>query len=291
MKVQEIINEKIKEQLNNALNEIEINIVEKALTKDENGNSLLSQVVRRSIDVPIQNGISGYCYKGINKWLQAFDNEIFYMTWKQIHDNGGYVKAGLEKDFRLLFVYIPAKYADTIENGKTVSKCVRAPFQRYHQVYRYQDTEGLTQPIRNEVKHNNRAETVEKFLEQMKSRGIKWIEAGNKTEYKDETIYIPAINQFESTTLYYATLIREIVKATGAEKYLNRWKDKRHSENREELLAEVASATICLRYGINPIPETVNDIKKWIDNLNQDEQLFTSAISKAEKVLNWIDET
>jgi len=191
----------------------------------------------------------------------------------------------------LLFVYIPAKYADTIENGKTVSKCVRAPFQRYHQVYRYQDTEGLTQPIRNEVKHNNRAETVEKFLEQMKSRGIKWIEAGNKTEYKDETIYIPAINQFESTTLYYATLIREIVKATGAEKYLNRWKDKRHSENREELLAEVASATICLRYGINPIPETVNDIKKWIDNLNQDEQLFTSAISKAEKVLNWIDET
>jgi antirestriction protein ArdC len=289
MKVQEIINEKIKEQLEKALEEIEINMVEKGLTIDEHGKSALSQVIRRSIDIQIQNGISGYCYKGINKWLQAFDNENFYATWKQIGDSGGYVKKGLEKDYRMLFVYIPAKYEEVEENGKKLMKCVRAPFQRYHQVYRFQDCENMPVPKQAELKHNNRAETIEKFLEQMKSKGIKWIEAGNRTEYKDETIYIPAISQFKSTELYYATLIREIVKATGSEKYLKRWTDKRHSEVREELLAEVASATICLRYGINPIPETVNDIKKWIDNLNNDEQLFTSAISKAERVLNWMD--
>ncbi len=90
--VQNIINEQIKEQLEHALEEIEIAIVERGLTQTEDGGTLLNQVVRRSIDISVQNGSSGYCYKGINKWLRAFDNECYYYTWKQIHDLGGSVK-------------------------------------------------------------------------------------------------------------------------------------------------------------------------------------------------------
>jgi antirestriction protein ArdC len=237
--------------------------------------------------VDVQNGASGYKYKGINKWLQAHDNENFYYTFKKVEELNGRIKKGSK--CRMLFAYIPPKYVKDDESGK--DKCVKPPMMRYHQVFRWQDTEGIERPKVVEDKNNSRASNLEEFLSKVASNGIKWVESGNKAEYDKEsdTIYIPPISRFESSNLYYATLFREIVKVTGNENHLNRWKEKRHSNEREELIGEIVSATIMLRYGIDVIPETAGDIDKWLKALGQDEQLFTAAMSKAEKCLEYLD--
>lgn len=287
MKVQEIINNQIKQQLQDALQVFEGVFVENQLTLDEKGNSIPFNPIRRSIDVDVQNGCSGYKYKGINKWLRAYDNENFYYTFNKVQELNGRVKKGCT--CRYLFAYVPPKYVKDEESGK--EKCVKPPMMRYHQVFRWQDTEGIERPKVVEDKNNSRASDIDSFLYKVAMKGINWVESGNKAEYNKEsdTIYIPMISRFESSHLYYATLLREIVKVTGNEDHLNRWKDKRHSVEREELIGEIVSATICLRYGIDVIQDTAADIYKWMKALGDDEQLFTVAMSKAEKVLEYLD--
>jgi len=286
MSVQEIVNSKIKEQLDDALQRFEGEIVEHQLTMDDDGAVVPWSCIRRSIDVDVQNGVSGYKYKGINKWLQSFDNENFYFTFKKIGELNGKLKKGSK--CRYLFAYVPPKFEEDDQGDK---KCVRGSFMRYHKVFRWQDTEGLERPTVTEDKNNSRAKTVEEFLDKVTKKGFKWTEAGNTVGYDEDedVIHIPPLSRFESSDLYYATLFREIVKVTGHKDRLDRWKDKRHSESREELIGEVVSATICLRYGIDIVPETAGEVHKWIQALDSDNDLFTRAMSKAEKVLEYLD--
>jgi len=288
-KVQQIVNDKIKAQLQQALEMFEGEMVEHQLDWDEEGNTVPWNCIRRSIDVSVQNGVSGYKYKGINKWLQSYDNENFYFTLKKINELGGTLKKGSKA--RYLFVYIPPKIEEKEVDGKTERVWVKPPMMRYHKVFRWQDTEGLERPVVEEDKDNERASTLEEYLERVKAKGITWIETGNTINFdEDESIiYIPPLSRFESSDLYYATLLREIVKATSTEDRLDRWKSNKHTEAREELIAEVASATICLRYGLNVIPETAADVYKWLKALDDDQQLFTSAMTKAEQALAYLD--
>ena len=282
MKVQEIINSQIKEQLEESLERFKLTATEHFLTEDEP-----MPCIRRSIDVCVQNGVSGYKYKGINKWLRYNDNENFYYTFNKIQELAGHIKKGTES--RLLFVYIPPKYVKDEKTG--VSVCVKPPMTKYHTVFRWQDTEGIERPKVVEDKDNSRAANLDEFLAKVKVKGINWIESGDFAEYNEseDMVHVPPISRFENSDLYYATLFREIIKATGNKERLDRWKDKRHSDPREELIGEIVAATICQRYGIDVMPDTAADIYKWLKALEDDELLFTSAMAKAEKALEWLD--
>ena len=238
-------------------------------------------VIRRSIDVDVMNGISFRPYQAVNKWMLSFDQETFYFTWKNIQDIGASVKPGKEKEYRRVFLFVPDRTEVDKKTGKEVHKHA---FWKYFRVYRWQDIDGIPYPELPEDKQNKRSESFEEFVSRLAGKlNIAIVETGNGASHSDDTIHIAPLSRFESAELYYATLFREIVRLVIERQEI------KLSEYREHLVAEIGSATLCQRFDVNIIPETIGDIDACIRELTNDAKLFVSACSNAKKVLDYLD--
>lgn len=247
---------------------------------------------------------SGKPYSGINQLLltclaEEFTESPYFLTYKQAVARGGYIKKG-EKGFQVVFF----KSIDELEEDEKEEEDHKQRFVlRYYTIFNLAQCENISLTDREQrviesldtpLYNNSKVIKADKLL----SRYQKLPEILHNRSYdpvynyKEDNIKMPPLNQFESSEEYYSTIFHEIIHSTGHKNRLNRPLDDRSIQNRvlEELIAEIGSAYLSSDAGIvdKVIDNNASYINYWLDKININKRLFTSATSKAEKAYKFI---
>ena len=241
--------------------------------------------------LPPQNFISKRPYSGINFFLLTMANfaQPYFLTFNQVNKLGGHIIKG-QKSTMITFwgVYKVNKE----EQNK--DKIIGMPFLKYYRVFNVEQCEGLDVP---ELYKHDKDPKYEEILESYKDKPQ--IVNGQRASYepKNDKISMPLLNSFKTVSGYYATLFHELIHSTGNSKRLNRF-SKIDSNifgseiySKEELIAELGSAFLCARYGIDNslVENSAGYIKSWLKVLNNDPKLLISASSKAQRAVNYLN--
>ncbi len=231
--------------------------------KNYSGSNVLSLAMQ---DAPCQAWVtfSGAKRLGGNVKLGAKSTNVFFWEFKQVTDK----KTG-EK--------------------KTV------PFLKVHGVFNaLRDCEGLEDKLKgaNEVEPSNPSEALGGYLER---EGINLTHTGNSAynSPSNDSITMPHEQAFENSGYYNAVLAHEIIHSTGHTSRLKRL-DKQaafgsSSYAFEELVAEIGACYLCAQMNIEPdFNQSAAYLKGWASKLKENQNWFTSAGSKANKALQFI---
>jgi antirestriction protein ArdC len=122
-------------------------------------------------------------------------------------------------------------------------------------------------------------------------------ERGNSAYYipNRDLVSLPLIETFKTTEGYVATKFHEYAHSTGHKSRLNRpgvmgvasFGGQEYSF--EELIAELASAYLCARYGIdNTLENSTAYIQNWLGALRNDKTMLLKASGKATAAADYI---
>ena len=224
-------------------------------------------------------------YRGINVVLLSGHpySSPCYMSFKQISERGGRIKAG-EAGHPVLF-FKPVSDRDDGETSYLV--------MRYYRVWNIQQTtleEQETSPMTELPSCNG-------IMASMPD--IPRIDHGIANPCYipwEDRILLPPVSEFESPEEYHAALFHELVHSTGHEKRLMRFRtDARalfgsDSYSEEELVAEIGASFLCGRTGI--LPKTIDNhgayIHSWLERIKSDKRIFIRAASAAQKAVDYI---
>lgn len=238
-------------------------------------------------------------YSQINQWLLG-NKPGEWLTFKQIQDNGGKIKKGAKGSFVVFYTKYEFKTKDE-ETGEEKLHCI--PILRYYNVWHLSQTEGIKSKIvpgeKVEVEKDGLAEKI--IADYISRTGLKF----HNDKPSDRAYYSPALDmvvvpmheQFSSQSEYYSTTFHELTHSTLKEDRCNR---KAENENaffgnedysREELVAEMGSAMLCSRCGIEveaTFKNSVAYLQSWINVLKNDMKMIIWASSRAEKAAEFI---
>ena len=110
---------------------------------------------------------------------------------------------------------------------------------------------------------------------------------------RQDIIYLPTKQAFESTGGYYATLLHELTHWTGHASRLNRPGIKQnHVCDKvyayEEMIAEIGSAFLCAEFGIPGELRHEGYVLSWIRALENDSKAIFKASAAAWKARCWL---
>ena len=219
-----------------------------------------------------------------------------YLTWKQIHDEGGRVKKGAESQFVVFWKMIEKQDKDDPEQTKEI------PFLRYFNVFHIDDCEGIEPKFTTSEEPFTHADPIahaeEVFADYIARSGVTFRSAYQDRAYyrpSDDSINLPLIEQFQDAAEYYSTLFHEATHSTGHPSRLNRLTKiagfGSEEYSKEELTAEIGAATILGTLGIETESSFANSaayIDGWLHALKNDKKLIVSAAGRAEKAVRLI---
>lgn len=240
------------------------------------------------------NRISRKSYSLLNQMLLKHDGE--YATLKQWNQLGGKIRKGEKGE---LVVFWKIYEVETVSEDGTKG-IENIPLLRYYYVFHISQVEGVN-PLDIKPREFEAIETAEKVLTDYIERNhITLIHtASNEAYYSPnrDLIHLPLKEQFKSESQYYATAYHEATHSTMSR--CNRDIDRKgkivafgsEEYSKEELVAELGSATILNRLGIET-PKTFKNstayIHSWIQVLKNDPRFIVSASTKAEKAVKYI---
>lgn len=112
---------------------------------------------------------------------------------------------------------------------------------------------------------------------------------------KLDIIYMPDINNFKGTEGYYSAMTHELVHSTGHKTRLHRegvTETQEFGSNKyayEELIAELGSAFLCARLGIEKdVTNTSAYIKSWIKAIKDDKTAIFRASKQGQEAQEFI---
>ncbi len=232
-------------------------------------------------------------YRGINAVLLSLTDAAtpYYLTFKQIQDLGGSVKAGAKSEMVVFWNWMEK----TTDEGKIK----RTPFLRYYNVFNLAQTTGIEYQnpyeVRTDINPCGKAEAIMAGF--MHSPRIEFV-AGRQPSYCPATdvIRMPLVKSFTTDTAYYATLFHEAVHGSGHASRLNRegvagrieFGSEKYSK--EELIAEMGAAFLCGQCDIGEevFDNSVAYIQGWLKVLKDDPRFIISAAAQAQKAVDWI---
>lgn len=254
---------------------------------------------------------TGKPYSLINQMMLGRPGE--YVTFQQCKKAGGKVKKGAKAQMVVFWKVIQTQQTDkdgkvvTDKDGKAVMKSV--PVLKYFQVFHLDQCEGLkpkhepkpTKDSKPAVPAISPLQVGENVIDDyVKRSGLTF-----HTGYQDRAYYSPArdlvsvpqLSQYKQPAEYYSTTFHELVHSTGHKSRLDRFSgagiaafgDENYSK--EELVAEIGSAAICNRLGLETASTFRNSaayIQNWLGALKGDKRLIVSAASRAEKAVGLI---
>lgn len=274
-----------------------------------------------------QNPCTKTWYKGINRLIlmdEQFKSDYksdCWLTLKNITNLGGLPKEGeqptmiIHSSINFLVKYKEDKVEKTKffskyelakefakEQKSKVSKFWR---QRPHYVYNEEQCQNIPRlkPIKPKLKWTpldfEPIKSAEAALAAWEAKPS--IKDGMFSAYYSphkDYIGMPSAKSFRSEASYYATLFHELVHSTGHQSRLGRFKEPykvefgSESYSREELIAEVGSATILAMLGID-CPDcqdnTNSYLKHWAKDLKeQPAKAVVSAIAQADQAVRMI---
>ena len=244
------------------------------------------------------NRITKRSYSLLNQMLLSHKGE--YASYKQWQNIGGCVRRGEKSEIVVFWKLFQKKETDYI-TGKEKTKIF--PMLRYYNVFHISQVDGVkplpSDIVLNEIDPVEDAERL--FTHYIQEEGIRFEqELNNEAFYSPlrDAIHMPLKEQFKNQAEYYSTLFHETVHSTGHTARLSRFESglqKAHfgseSYSKEELVAELGSADILHRLGIETTESFLNNaayIQNWLQVLKNDCRFVVQAASKAEKAVNYI---
>lgn len=234
-----------------------------------------------------QNYVTRKEYNGLNRWLlYGYGKTPYWITYNQAQKLGNVIKREELGKYQIVtFWKIGAKKQDDGTDKKTF-------ILLYHKVYNLsQTTLGLPDDDKQPIKQA--CEIVDK----MPNKPLIVNKDYNRAFYSPslDIVNVPEMRNFNSVEGYHATLFHELAHATGHATRLNREGIAKaesfgtNSYSKEELIAELASAFLCAKSGIQKTVEnSANYIANWLKALENDSKLIVSASSKAQKACEYI---
>lgn len=219
--------------------------------------------------------------------------------WESLPDYGE--SKWQRSKFSLLHDMVTFWKIDEKETGKIKDDGTPEKKKTFLLRYYYVVWEGYTNLYEGEPEEMPKAPRFDEGDALMKfytaREGIKLIEEeGSEAFYRpfDDSIHLPAMEQFKVMEEFYSTAFHEMTHSTGIEKRLNRemggmFGSKSYA--REELVAEIGASFLTNYFGIRTDKVERNNtayIQSWIQRLKKDPDLIIKAATKAEKAMDFI---
>jgi len=172
---------------------------------------------------------------------------------------------------------------------------------KHYTVFKVDDIDGIDlskyDSRKNKVEHSDEDIRLYNFIiEKAKAKGIKVVsDKQNIACYRpvQDEVNIPKIEWLKDNG--YATLLHELIHATGHESRLKRPKGNAFGSDeyaREELVAEIGSIICCqhLRQDFQFDKNSIAYVKGWLRNCHEKKKdvLIIEAISKAIEAVKWL---
>jgi len=230
-------------------------------------------------------------YQGINTiLLQSNFESPYWLTFRQAQRMGGAVRAG-EKGCPIVFVDRIVKEEQN-EKGEPSFRVLS--FLKYYTVFNWCQTKGLPEKIPL-GRDNQQIPGAEELL---RRRGP-CIDTDTERAYyrpHNDTIYLPALDQFESSEAYYATAFHELTHWTGGAGRLCRdtvrnyhvGKDVR---SQEELTAEMGAAFFCQIAALDTSKTLQNStayIQSWVRHLQNNPKWVLKSSKQAKDAVEFV---
>lgn len=270
--------------------------LEEELRKISNGENVDSwKKPWQRILTDAHNRVSKKPYSLLNQLLLKHNGE--YATYKQWTDLGGKVRKGEKSEIVVFWKMIPVEEE---KDGKKIKKTI--PYLKYINVFHVSQVDGVEPRETNAIEHNpiEEAEEIIKAYNDREETLIIEDVVGDNAYYAPalDIIRVPVKEQFKSINEYYATKFHEMIHSTGHNSRLNRFKDGvalasfgSEDYSKEELIAEIGSATLMSHVGIETTQSfnnSVHYIQSWLEALKNDKKLIVSASGKAQKAVEYI---
>lgn len=247
------------------------------------------------------NALTGKAYRGCNVMLllsTPFASRG-WLTFKQVSSIGGKVLKGSKASDIFFFTTVEVEKTDKATGEKVL---VDVPCLRNYKVFNLEQIElPEDAPLKYRPENSTENPTVDDSgifdeCEQLLNLAV-WFENDTKAYYipsRDE-IHLPNRRTFSSLSGFWGTAMHELAHWTGHESRLNR--DMRHSFGsqkyaREELIAEVSSWLLAVTLGTPHAPQnSASYLASWISDFKDKPRELYSAISQAQKVVDYLLET
>jgi len=248
------------------------------------------------------NYVSRRPYSLINQLVLGKPGE--YLTWKQIEELGGKVKKGAKAGMVVFFkkLTIQDKTLINPENGEPETRTI--PYLQYYNVFHLDDVDGIaTKIVPGAAPAVEPIEAAEKAIADYLSRqpGLRFQndKPSNRAYYSpaQDMVVVPMLSQYRIPAEYYSTAFHELTHSTIPASRCDRVSENANAffgnedYSREELVAEIGSAMLCNRVGIEAkkaFRNSVAYIQGWLQALKNDNKMIVWAASRAEKAAKFI---
>lgn len=244
---------------------------------------------------------NGEAYRGINilmLWVAALEigyTAPFWMTYRQARELGGQVRKG-EKGSLIVYADRITRSEESPE-GEQVEREI--PFLKGYTVFNVEQIEGLPThyyaKAADPLPESERIGRVNSFIGAV---GATIKHGGNRAYYAPTTDYVqlPPFEAFKDKESYYATALHELTHWTGHRDRLARdfgavrFGDEGYA--REELVAELASAFLCVDLAITPAIRDDHSayIANWLKILQGDKRAIFQAAAHAQRAADYLHE-
>lgn len=282
----------MRKQVNEKRNVADI-ITEAIISKLESGVIPWRKPWHAATQAP-RNLVTEKPYRGINAFLLATVGYAspYYLTFKQVADRGGQVKAG-SKGF-------PVVFWSTVEvEDRETGDEKHIPFMRYYTVFNVEQTTLEVPQLPDVEREFNPIAEAERIVAAMPNRPeIRHREAKAFYSPAFDFVNMPKRELFKGNEEYYSTLFHELGHSTG---HVNRLARKgvtessyfgSHEYSKEELVAEMAAAFLCAEAEISPatIENSAAYIGSWLKALKSKDNraMVIQAASQAQKATDFI---
>jgi antirestriction protein ArdC len=224
------------------------------------------------------NGFTGNNYKGINILLlgcTAYTSNV-WLSFKQAKLLGGSVKKE-EKSTMIVF------WSRKIKTDKKTGKEKVSFVFMYHNVFNLEQCEGIDPAKVKRPKVGTMQDTTATIVAANHGATVNY--GGDRAFFSPMTdsITMPVQDTFQNIEAHDATLYHELTHWTAPKCRLDRDLSGRFGDESyafEELVAELGSAFLCARVGIEQVTQSSAYIQSWIKVLKGDK----TAIYKASKL-------
>jgi antirestriction protein ArdC len=239
----------------------------------------------------IRNFVTGKPYSGSNIWVLGIDalcrgGDPLYCGRKQGFEKGWKIRKGSKAAFVLFASPITKETAD----GETETFFMAKWSPVFH-IDSWDDSDsehkiqdliggGDTEPLNPD----ERLEAAERFIS---NTGAEIITQGSEPCYSPikDRIAMPAWEDFTSAQAFYATQLHELGHWSGHSSRCNRPMEGRFgtpSYAREELVAEMTSAALCLELGIpSKMENHASYLDSWLKAAREDKEFLYKTIQQA----------
>jgi len=230
-------------------------------------------------------------YQGINTLLLQSNYESpYWVTFRQAQKMGGSVRAG-EKGRPIVFADRIVKEEQN-EKGEVSVRVLS--FLKYYTVFNWCQTKGLPEKVPVE-RDNQQIVSAEELL---RRRGP-CIETDLEKAYycsHSDTIYLPTLDQFDSSEDYYAAAFHELTHWTGGERRLCRDSIRNYHigkdvRSQEELVAEMGAALLCQMAALDTSETLQNStayIGSWLKPLQNNPKWVLKASKQAKDAVEFV---